>query len=81
MDFLKWWWWHVLDNDNREAILFALWVVGTVVVVIFFIFSHGLFWPWMLCIDWFWIMVALFWYFSKQHKAYQEKEGEEDEES
>ena len=79
MDFLKWWWWQVLDNDTREGIVVSLSVGGLVAAVVLLVFAHMAFYPWMFCIDLFLVIAVLVWYFSWQHKTWQEREVEEEE--
>ena len=80
MDFLKWWWWQVLDQDTREEIMIWLTVIAIVATVVVFVGLHMLFYPWMFCIDFFLAATVFVWYFSRQHKTWQELEEEDEEE-
>ena len=83
MDFLKWWWWHVLDEDRREDVLAWLFVFAIIAFMVLLVGIHFWFYPLVFCADlflgitvsWGWA----FWYFSKHHKVYQEKDEEEEE--
>ena len=83
MDFLKWWWWHVLDSERRGDVFAFLSVIGIVITVMLFVYLHSWFYPWIYCMDLFLVITVpsglALWYFSRQHKAWQERdEGGED---
>jgi len=83
MDFLRWWWWQVLSEDTRESIFVFLSVTGIVAAVVFIVYAHMWFYPWIFCVDLFlWMAVSLgygCWYFPRQYKSYQERDEEEEE--
>ena len=82
MDFLKWWWWHVLSESGREDVFVLSSVAAIVIAVVLFVMAHMWFYPWMLCLDSFLVVTVpggwFYWYFSRQHKTWQELEEEED---